>query len=1389
MLCFLYKFRSNIEVIIAPIMAGVPQSTGYGPSATGGRWNRLCFDGDEQKYEQWEMKFLGYMKLRKLKDTILLADNTGEPDDFYSKNEEAFAELIQFLDDRSLSLIMRDAVDDGREALKILREHYAGTGKPRIITLYTELTSLVKKADETVTDYIIKAETAAMALRNAEEEVSDSLLIAMALKGLPEEYKPFVVVVTQREDDLTFQEFKVMLRNYESTENTRNTGDDSVMKASFNGNCFDCGKFGHVSRDCGSKKCFSCGKSGHVSRDCGSKTRQEHAGQGDKWGDKPRMWCSFCRMSNHTDKTCGRKRGTNNKDSTRYVSNDDQDDSGNGHTFAFMLSNEKPKNKPVAVIELLVDCGATTHIITDQSYFVKYDDTFKKSNHFIELADGTRSNNIALKRGNAVVILTDVGGRQVEATLQNALYIPSYPNNIFSVKSATEHGATIKFGPKTSEMIAADGTKFNIEQHGKLYYFSNSSSVSHVNKVRDLEMWHKILGHCNTSDVVKLEGVAEGMKISSTDKFNCEICMMGKQTVSRSREPRARATKILDLVHTDLVCVPVEQTTREGFRWGITFTDDYSGLMFVYFLKHKNYAVKALEQFLADTAPYGKVKCVRSDNGTEFTCKEFQDVLRKNLIKHETSAPYSPHQNGTAERGMRTLFEMARCLLLESGLPKTLWTYAVMISAYIRNRCYSQRTEQTPFYMFTGKKPNLKNMHIFGGKCYAYENLPKKKLDARSKAGVFVGYDKGSPAYLVYHPDTMSVKRYRCVQFIDTKGDSVVNKPMSVYDDMYDVDVNETDNVPGNNNIPDAPGNVENIPDDADDVPDNIDNVPGDAQEVGDGRLKDRPVRERKMPKHFDDYVTGVKKLDDKLGYTVDFCYRLVVGVPKTFQEAMSGPDAIEWKNSMEDEMTSLKDNDTFTITELPEDRQSVGGRWVYALKDCPEGGVRYKARYVAKGYSQKEGIDYYETFSPTARMTSLRIMIQLATEFDLYVHQLDVKTAYLNAPIDCEIYVEQPEGFKVDGSNKKLVWRLNKSLYGLKQSGRNWHNVLHEHLTQNDFIQSLVDTCIYTKHVKDSTIIMLVWVDDIIIAASSESSLVEVKNLLKNRFKMTDLGQLNCFLGIQFKFENGVIKMNQTRYLKKVLCRYNMNDCKPKATPSELKLIFSDDREVVDETKYREMVGSLVYAMTCTRPDLGWIITKLSQYLSRPTAEHHTAVKHVLRYVKGTLNHELCFRKSDGNIGLIGFADADWGSSEDRKSITGYCFKMGNYAGPILSWKSKRQQTIALSSCEAEYMALTCATQEAIFLSQLIRDMVKNYQPGKIILYGDNQGALALAKNPISHKRSKHIDIKYHFIRSHVQNGTIELTYVPTEDNIADIFTKSVSKFKFERFAQMLFG
>ncbi len=354
---------------------------------------------------------------------------------------------------------------------------------------------------------------------------------------------------------------------------------------------------------------------------------------------------------------------------------------------------------------MLVDCGATTHIINDITKFTSLEERFNPNEHFIELADGSRNNNIALKKGTAEISLQDMSGKCHQVIVENCLYIPSYKENIFSVQAATGKGASVEFSNNSAFLSAQNGTKFEIKKKDRLYYFKKCKIVQKAS--HNLEEWHKIFGHCNTQDILTLPTVVDGMSITGekSKKF-CETCTLGKMTETRSRQPDAKAKSPLELVHCDLAG-PVSPVSIDGFKYALSFTDDYSGLTMTYFLKQKSNTAVATERFLSDCAPFGKVKRIRSDNGAEFTSKEFQAIMIKHGIRHEKSAPYSPHQNGTAERNWRTLFEMARCMVLEGKLPKELWTYAVLTAAYIRNRCYNSRLNSTPYEKFTGRKPKI----------------------------------------------------------------------------------------------------------------------------------------------------------------------------------------------------------------------------------------------------------------------------------------------------------------------------------------------------------------------------------------------------------------------------------------------------------------------------------------------------------------------------------------------------------------------------------------------------------------------------------------------------------------------------------------------------------
>jgi transposase InsO family protein len=418
----------------------------------------------------------------------------------------------------------------------------------------------------------------------------------------------------------------------------------------------------------------------------------------------------------------------------------------------------------------LIACGAKTNIINRKNYFVRYDDELKAANHVMILADGTKKSGDAEMRGDVKVTFTDSTGKDRDVVLSNVLYMPSCPMNIISVNAVVKKGCRLMLNKDKPSLIMNDGTQFSLMLFDRLYYlpFSDPMNVDVANTSRNLDLydWHVIFGHCNQKDVLRNASNVDGMEINSKSMPDCEICIVNKKPNERNRDAVPKSNNVFDLVYSDL-SGPITPVGKQGFKYVMNFVDDHSGAIFLYPLKRKSDAVKCLKLFLADSKKYGAVKALRSDNGTEYVNKEFQDVLLDNGIEHQTSAPYSPHQNGRAERSWRSLFEMARCMLNENGLPKSLWPYALLHASYIRNRCPCAWSKtETPYSIITGSKPDVGDLEPFGKSCFAYDHTVSGKLEKRWKKGIFCGFDRRSPALFVYHAETQNVVRHRNVKFV-----------------------------------------------------------------------------------------------------------------------------------------------------------------------------------------------------------------------------------------------------------------------------------------------------------------------------------------------------------------------------------------------------------------------------------------------------------------------------------------------------------------------------------------------------------------------------------------------------------------------------------------------
>ena len=431
---------------------------------------------------------------------------------------------------------------------------------------------------------------------------------------------------------------------------------------------------------------------------------------------------------------------------------------------------------------------------------------------------------------------------------------------------------------------------------------------------------------------------------------------------------------------------------------------------------------------------------------------------------------------------------------------------------------------------------------------------------------------------------------------------------------------------------------------------------------------------------------------------------------PSSVAEAKSHPDKDQWEKAMEREMESLWSNDVWELVEPPSNQRVVGSKWVFKRKVNEDGTIeRYKARLVAQGHTQKFGLDYEETFSPVVRFESIRSVAALAAEHQLKLHQMDVSTAFLHGELAEEVYMRQPEGF-IEHGKDNFVCRLKRSIYGLKQSPRCWNTALDSQLKEMGFEQSKSDPCLYVKYDSEGArFLVAVYVDDLVLGGKSETELKFVKESLSQRFEMKDLGPLHSFLGVKIVQDeaSGSVWMGQPLYTEKLLMKHGMAECKAMSTPAnpDVKLVpCTNPDDVCDQQAYQAIIGSLLYLSTKTRPDIAYAVGYVARFSAKPTKEHWTAVKRVLRYLKGTSKFGLLYKgKSSSN--MIGYSDADWaGDIGDRRSTSGYVFLLG---GAAISWKSSKHTCVALSTSEAEYIALSAASQEAVWLQQLYSDLL----------------------------------------------------------------------------------
>jgi len=941
-------------------------------------------------------------------------------------------------------------------------------------------------------------------------------------------------------------------------------------------------------------------------------------------------------------------------------------------------------------------------------------------------------------------------------------------------------------------------------------------------------------------------------------------------------------------------------------RYVSVIIDDYSRMLFVRIMSCKSGATSHIIDWLpqAENVTGKKLIYFHSDGGGEYMSTTLKQYLEEKGVKLLITSKHTPQHNGKAERSNRTIFEMARALLFHAHLDSVFWGYAIQCAVHILNRriVYSNHTTKTPLELWSGIKPDVSHLRVFG--CDAYVHLsqgdPKpSKLESRTIPCIFVGYSEHTiNSYIFFDPTCMRTLVRRDADFFEERftigregsigngGDILESLDQVVLDDVKQSQQlldsillptspsstsTSTSSISSNNSAPLSSSTSANNNQHTSRYPSRTHRPPSGPAGYGRFTLTDYYAPDLAHafgvdPKNAYSYVMMIVEdsalddigvqlhcalLIDSIGIsttitsssdsyactaTTSFSsssrtiispqhttqHNNIIIEPTNMAHAKTLPQWPMWKAAADKEMDAINEQKTWVLvkkSEVPSGSPIISSRWLFKLKYDSHGHIStYKARLVARGFQQREGIDYNETFSPTIKYRSQRLIQALAATLGYCVRQIDIGNAFLYGTLKETIYMSQPEGYIISpndptSNNEIMICKLIKSLYGTKQAPREWNTTLDDFIINTLGMKSCIhDPCVYVKSTSSHRIILLsVFVDDCTFSYSilDEAEMLALKHMMEQRFKVKDLGESEWLLGMHISrdTEKKTMSIDVERYIEKILERFNMQDCYPHNSPALAGQKLSKDacpnneyeKKAMEQQRtflkgfdFRQVIGSLLYASLASRPDITYAVSQISMFSSNPGLSHWKAAERILRYLKATKYRTLTHQCSIGDIPIIeyqprivAYSDSDHaGDLDTRRSTTGFIIYVN---GNPVSWTSKRQTSVALSSAEAEYMALAETAKEILWLRYLLCEIIGHPLLYPAILYCDNQSAIAITKNDQHHNRTKHIDYRYHFIRECVKNNYIQMEWVGTAYQHADIFTKALPDRPFAVVSEMI--
>ncbi|CAH9056104.1 unnamed protein product, partial [Cuscuta epithymum] len=883
----------------------------------------------------------------------------------------------------------------------------------------------------------------------------------------------------------------------------------------------------------------------------------------------------------------------------------------------------------------------------------------------------------------------------------------------------------------SSSTAAVTSQAYSVSRNNSMSPFSLLSACNKsqsCNLSDSCNVWHLRLGHPHPE---ALKSVLQLCNVSVSNKNNlqfCSACCLGKAHRLPAYSSNTVYHKPFELIFTDL-WGPAPVISFDGYTYYIAFIDAHTRYTWIYFLKNKSDALPAFQNFynLVLNQFSTSIKSLQSDWGGEF--RSFTNFLSQKGITHRIICPHTHHQNGVVERKHRTIVEKGLSLLAHSSLPFKFWDAAFATSVHLINRTPSKSiSNSSPYFQLFGSVPDYSFLRVFGCSCYPFlRPYNKHKMDFHSEECIFIGYSSQHKGYkclsksgriyiskdVTFHESkfpypTLFPSNQPTNIKVSTPNSAILtilhphssnsqpdtSQPNTSHSHVYSPPTNNisthsnTDSTPTNNSDPSSVPSISAIPSQQDHI---SSSTSTSSSSTPHQLTNTHPMQTRAK--------SGIIK--PRLNPTL-----LLAHIePKSVKQALSSP---QWFSAMQDEYNALIANGTWSLVPLPPDKHAIGCKWVFRVKENSDGSLnKFKARLVAKGFHQRFGFDFTETFSPVVKPVTIRVLLTLAVSHKWTVQQLDVNNAFLNGTLDEEVYMVQPPGFQAQ--DPSLVCKLHKSLYGLKQAPRAWFHKLTSVLYTAGFQQSKCDPSLLFFMSPGIQIYILIYVDDILVIGNDSYAIQNLIQKLHSSFSLKHLGDIDFFLGIEVrKLGDGSLHLSQTKYVRDLLYQTGMLDSKGVKTPmiSSCKLTNTGSPCLPDPSTYRSVVGTLQYA-TLTRPEISYAVNKVCQFMAAPLQEHWKAVKHILRYLSGTITHGIIIKPLPLNtmaLPISAYCDADWASDPvDRRSTSGSCIFFGSN---IISWWSKKQQKVARSSAEAEYRSLADTAAEVLWVQSLLQEL-----------------------------------------------------------------------------------